>query len=261
MDEILTISSSTASGKVYVDKVTVAGVTAASQAIEAAASVSSSILSRKGVDGFLGLAFSSVNQIQPAQQLTFFDTIKHSLRYPLFAVTLKHRAPGSYDFGFIDSTKYIGPLTFVNVNASRGFWGIQATGYYVGSDRGSVTRALIDGIVDTGTTLIYVDASVTESYYNSLPGAQLDQQAGGYVFPCSTTPPDFSIIIGGVAQTVPGKLIVYTPTYQGSGMCFGGIQSNVGLGFTILGDVFLKSSYVVFMAHGSTPSIGFAKQA
>lgn len=253
--------SSGASGEVYADQVTVGAVTATSQAVEAATSVSTSFLDRKGVDGLLGLAFSSANQVQPVQQKTFFDTVKSSLGSPLFAVSLKDGAPGAYDFGFIDSSKHSTPIVWVDVDSSRGYWGFQATGYSVGASTSSVTKTNIDGIVDTGTSLIYVDDSIVESYYSKIPGAELNQSAGGYVFPCSATPPDFSIIVGGAAQTVPGKYVNYSPVSQGQGMCFGGIQSNIHVGLTIFGDVFLKSTYVVFSNPGSNPRLGFAKQA
>lgn len=116
-------------------------------------------------------------------------------------------------------------------------------------------------VVGNGTTLIYIDDSIVESYYSKIPGAELNQSAAGYIFPCSATPPDFSIFIEGATQTVPGKYINYSPTDQGSSMCFGGIQSNAYVGLTIFGNVFLKSTYVVFMDPGSNPRLGFAKQA
>ena len=60
--------------------------------------------------------------VEPKAQTTFFDTVKSQLDAPLFAVTLKHQAPGSYDFGFIDHSKYTGDLTYADVDSSQGFW-------------------------------------------------------------------------------------------------------------------------------------------
>jgi aspergillopepsin I len=38
----------------------------------------------------------------------------------------------------------------------------------------------------------------------------------------------------------------YAPTDNSGTTCYGGIQSNAGIGFSIYGDVFLKSQFVVF---------------
>jgi hypothetical protein len=248
-----------ASGKVYADKVTVAGVTATSQAVEAATSVSAQFAQDQNTDGLLGLAFSSINTVSPTPQKTFFDTVKSSLAKQLFAVNLKYHAAGTYDFGFIDSTKYTGAITYVPVDNSQGFWGFSATGYKVGSS--AAVRGEIDGIVDTGTTLIYVDDSIVDDYYSNVDGAENDSNQGGYVFPCSATLPSFSITVGGVAQTVPGRFINYSPVSSGSSTCFGGIQSNSGVGFNIFGDIFLKSKYVVHDVSTGSPRLGFAQQA
>ena len=74
-------------------------VTATSQAVEAATSISSAFISDKDNDGLVGLAFSSINTIKPKQATTFFDTVKSSLNLALFAADLKKGAAGSYDFG------------------------------------------------------------------------------------------------------------------------------------------------------------------
>ena len=88
-----------ASGIVYTDKVVIGGVTATRQAVEAATSVSASFTSNRDSDGLVGLAFSSINQVQPRQQLTFFDTVKPTLAKGLFTVDLKAGEAGSYTFG------------------------------------------------------------------------------------------------------------------------------------------------------------------
>jgi aspergillopepsin I len=58
---------------------------------------------------------------------------------------------------------------------------------------------------------------------------------------------------------LPSEHLNYMPATRDNATCFGGIQSNNGLGFAIFGDVFLKSQYVVFDSEG--PRLGFAAQA
>ncbi|KAF4302444.1 putative aspartic endopeptidase pep1 protein [Botryosphaeria dothidea] len=246
-----------ASGVVYADKVTVGGVTATSQAVEAATSVSSSFAQDTDNDGLLGLAFSSINTVRPQSQTTFFDTVGSSLAKKLFAVTLKKGAPGSYDFGYIDSSKYTGDIVYTSVSTANGFWEFKPTAYAIGS--GSTVSASIDAIADTGTTLLYLPSSVVSAYYRQVSGAQNSATYGGWVFPCSASLPSFTLVIGGQKRTVPGSYINYAPA-SGS-TCFGGIQPDTGIGFSIVGDIFLKSQYVVFDASTSTPRLGFAQQA
>jgi aspergillopepsin I len=161
--------------------------------------------------------------VQPQPQKTFFDTVKSQLNKPLFAATLKHNAPGSYDFGYIDSSKYSGTLAYTTVDNSQGFWSFTADSYSVG---GSGSGGSITGIADTGTTLLLLDDTVVSAYYSQVQGAQNSQSDGGYVFDCSTQLPDFSVTIAGYQAVVPGSLINFQPTIQGGSSCFGAIQSN-----------------------------------
>jgi aspergillopepsin I len=119
-----------ASGDVYTDTVNVGGVTVTTQAVEAAQSISAQFQQDTDNDGLLGLAFSSINTVTPKSQTTFFDTAINEgvLSENLFAVDLKKGAPGSYDFGFIDSSKYTGDITYTDVDSSQGFWGFTSSG-------------------------------------------------------------------------------------------------------------------------------------
>ncbi|CRG86996.1 aspergillopepsin I [Talaromyces islandicus] len=245
---------SSAKGSVYKDVVTVGGVTFDKQAVEAASSVSSEFTQDTSIDGLLGLAFSSINTVSPTPQKTFFDNVKSSLDKPLFVAILKHNAAGSYDFGFTDDSKYTGEIAYTDVDSSQGFWSFTADSYSIG---GEDAGSSIDGIADTGTTLVLLDDDVVEAYYDSIDSAQYDDSQGGYVFDCDADVPEFAITIGDYTATIPGEYINFASA--GSNTCFGGIQSNSGIGFSIFGDVFLKSQYVVFDASG--PQIGFAAQA
>ena len=241
-----------AAGDVYADQVVVGGVTATSQAVEAATSVSGQ--SFTGSDGLLGLASSSINTVTPDKQTTFFDTVKATLADPLFTATLKKGQPGSYDFGYIDDSKHTGDINYVDVDFSQGFWQFDTGSYTIGKQSGDNFGS---AIADTGTTLLLAPDQVVTDYYGQVQGSKNDQQAGGYTVPCDADLPDFTIEIGSSQATVPGSLINYAP--NGDGTCFGGIQGNQGLGFSILGDIFLKSQFVVF--DGGKNQIGFAPQA
>ncbi|RHZ70323.1 hypothetical protein CDV55_107602 [Aspergillus turcosus] len=247
---------SSASGDVYLDYVSVGGVTVTSQAVEAAETISSEF-QQDPSDGLMGLAFSSINTVQPVQQSTFFANVQSSLASPVFCADLKYEAPGVYDFGFIDSSKYTGSITYTPVDNSRGYWGFTASGYAIGS--GSTVSTSISGIADTGTTLLLLPNSIVKKYYAKVSGATNSASYGGWVFPCSATLPTFTTVINGYKAVIPAKYLNYAPVTTGSSTCYGGIQSDSGIGFAIFGDIFLKSQYVVFDASG--PQLGFAAQA
>jgi aspergillopepsin I len=59
-------------------------------------------------------------------------------------VTLKYHAPGTYDFGYIDNSKFQGQLTYTDVDNSQGFWMFTAGGYGVGD--GAPNNNQISGI-------------------------------------------------------------------------------------------------------------------
>ncbi|KAK6844213.1 hypothetical protein PG995_014323 [Apiospora arundinis] len=248
---------SSSSGDVYTDVVNIGGLTVQNQAVEAAQQVSNSFSSDSSIDGLVGLAFSSLNTVQPQAQKTFFDNAKSSLAQPLFTADLKHQAAGTYNFGYIDNNAYTGKITYTNVDNSQGFWGFTSSGYQVGSN--SFSQTSIQGIADTGTTLLYLPSSVVKAYYGKIQGSQNSNSAGGYVFPCSANVPDFTFGVGSARITIPGSFMNFGQVSSGSNQCFGGIQSSSSIGVNIFGDVALKASFVVFNG-GSSPKLGWASK-
>lgn len=246
---------SSASGNVYTDVVNVGGTSVTGQDVELAETISSEFASDES-DGLLGLAFSSINTVTPNQAQTFFANAESGLDAPLFTANLKKGEPGSYDFGYIDSTQYTGDITYTDVDNSQGFWGFTSSGYAVGS--GDAVSESIPAIADTGTSLLLLPDDIVSAYYAQVSGSQNSNSDGGYIFDCTATLPDITLTIEGYGAVVPGSYINYAPVSDGSSTCFGGIQSNTGVGQSIFGDIFLKSQFVVFSDAASGPQLGFA---
>ena len=197
--------------------------------------------------GSLGLA--------PVAGTFFSNAVAQGLSPALFTLNLKKGAVGTLSFGAIDASAYTGSIAHVSVNTANGFWEFTASGYAIGSTA-FVTLA-IDSVVDSGTTLLYLPAAVVTAYYRQVSGAANSATYGGYVFACSTTLPSFTLGIGSYRAVVPGSFINYAPVDDTGTTCFGGIQPNTGIGFSILGDIFLKSQFVIFQGPVN-PTIGFA---
>ena len=198
-----------ASGNVYSDTVSVGTTQVTGQGVETAESVSSEFEEDTDSDGLLGLGFDSINTVTPTPQKTFFFNALPNLAAPLFTADLMKGAPGSYDFGFIDSTKYTGSITYVPVDTSMGYWQFTGAGYAVGSS--AFVSSSIDAIADTGTTLLLVPQALVTAYYKQVSGAKYDASQGGYVFPCSDTLPSVTLGIGSYDAVVPGSYDAVVP--------------------------------------------------
>lgn len=131
-----------------------------------------------------------------------------------------------------------------------------ASGYAIGT--AATVSTSISGIADTGTTLAYLPAAIVKAYYAKVTGSSSSSSVGGYIFPCTATLPSFSFVVGGVTITIPASYMNYGQIDTGSSSCFGGLQSNTGIGLTIFGDVALKSAFVIFDQTATTPRIGWA---
>ncbi|KAK3721107.1 hypothetical protein LTR37_003397 [Vermiconidia calcicola] len=237
---------STASGSVAYDSVNVGGVVAKKQAVELAETISSSFLETADMDGLLGLAFSTINTVQPQQQKTFFENVMDELEKPLFTADLEEDTSGTYEFGTIDVSKYTGEIHYAPISTGNGWWEFESQTYTVGSNEKQCVRCS-PTIADTGTSLVLMDNDVVEGYYNQVNGAQYDPTNYGIIYPCSASLPDFGIAIGSsYTAVIKGSDMTYAEI--GDGTCFGGLQTNDGAGVNIIGDVFLKQYFAVFDA-------------
>jgi aspergillopepsin I len=250
---------SSASGLVYQDKVTIGGLTVANQAVQTAANISTLFMHDGSKDGLLGLGFSRGNTVQPARQPTWFENIRPRLDKPLFTSTLKRHGPGTYDFGYIDESKYTGPLFWTNLaGKAPAHWDFFPGAVLAGNSLFINQRFL--AIVDTGTSLWYMPDEIVDDYWKSIKGATFKDNR--WVFPCKSNLTDIIVLIGDGTVTVPGINMNYSKVRGlGSTMCVGGLQRELpGLGYSIFGDVFMKGQFIVHYSEERGRSrLGFAK--
>lgn len=200
-----------AEGIVGTDVVNIGGAQVKAQAVELATAVTQSFVDDIATDGLLGLAFSAINTVQPQQQKTFFDNVKSSLAEPLFTADLRAGANGAYEFGHIDTTKFTGDLTFVDIDNSQGFWQFTSDKFAVDGKKAQTSVAGNQAIADTGTTLLLADPAVAVAYYSQIDGAQNDQQQGGFTIPCASKLPDLQLAVGDAMATVKGSDLSFAP--------------------------------------------------
>ncbi|KAF2799012.1 acid protease [Melanomma pulvis-pyrius CBS 109.77] len=248
-----------AAGTVGTDVVNIGGVTVENQAVELANAVSRSFVQDTNTDGLVGLAFSKLNTVndgvKKTPQKTFFDNVMPNLDLPVFTADLDPDGTGVYEFGKIDSSKFVGDMAWIPVNASSGFWQFDSAKFAVDGVE-MKNAAGSKAIADTGTSLLLVDQEVADAYYAKVTGAQNNAQVGGFIYPCSAKLPDISVAIGSTYMaTIPGNQVTFATVDDANTTCFGGVQGNGGAGLQIYGDTMFKAQFVAF--NGGNQSLGF----
>ena len=243
------------SGVVFRDVVKVGPVIAEKQSVQSATIIQPEV----SADGIVGLASSLLNTVKPVKQKTLFDTLEPTLQRKVFAANLKPKGTtGSWDFGYIDKSKYTGEIAYAPlVNGSK-YWEISVNEYAVGE--GSFGNATVGSvIVDSGTSLVYLPSAVVEDYYSKIEGYEYTQ-GESHVFPCNSTVPDFHFKIqGGAILSILGKDVNFAVYDRAKGTCAGAIASQLKSKYSILGSMFMKNYYVIHSREEEgSPKMGFA---
>lgn len=181
-----------------------------------------------------------------------------TLDLPVFTADLDPDGTGVYEFGKIDTSKFQGEMAWIPVQAASGFWQFPSTKFAI-DDKVFDNPVGSDAIADTGTSLLLVDQEVAEAYYSRVQGAELSQQAGGFVYPCDAAMPDISVAIGdSYMAKIPGEQVTFTAVDDTNTTCFGGVQGNQGAGMQVFGDTLFKAQFVAF--NGGNQSLGFGQK-
>jgi hypothetical protein len=167
---------------------------------------------------------------------------------------------GELTLGGTDSSKYSGEITFfpqLTSGDASPYWGIAISSFTYGS---TTLASSGSGIVDTGTTLIYIPTSAYNQFL-SATGGQTDSSSGLAAF--STAPTEnFGVTFGSTTFTLtPSQYLIPTAQYSFFGLNEGTFYSWINDGGssgvdTIIGQKFLENYYSVFDTTNS--QIGFA---
>lgn len=174
---------------------------------------------------------------------------------------------GSILFGGIDTKKYTGNLTRLNVQPDHNVYThftVAMTSIVASSSSGTdaltSTELPIDAVLDSGTTLSYLPDNLASQLWNEV-GAYYDGNYAMAVLPCSYATHEGNFTFGFGGSDGPeivvsmDELVVdltngYQPEfssgiYKGELVCEFGIQ-NYSSDVYLLGNTFLRSAYVVY---------------
>jgi hypothetical protein len=239
--------------------VSLGGLVINNQAIELASNLSDQFLQSTG-DGLLGLAFGTINTVQPTPVKTPVENLISEAKVPtsaeLFTAKLgswrdtneADKGEGFYTFGYIDQDTVTASgqsVVYTPINSANGFWQFASAKTTVNGK--AVTQSSGNSaIADTGTTLALVSDAVCKAIYGAIPGAKYDSENQGWVYPENTTLAKLPVVtfaVGTHQVTIQKEDLGFASI--GDGNIYGGIQSRGSMTFDILGDTFLKSIYAV----------------
>lgn len=259
------------SGEEYTDKVTFGGLSVQSQSIGSATRASGF----SGVDGIFGLGPVDLTQgtvSNAATVPTFLDNLykQGSIPSEVLGVYFEpesgsdsNDSNGELTLGGTDGSKYSGAISYVPTlksGAAAPYWGVSIASFTYGS---TVLASGATGIVDTGTTLIYIP-SAAYSKFLSASGGKTDASSGLAAFAKKPTA-NFGIKLGSTTFALtPDQYLVPQAQYGVFGLSSGKYYAwitNGGTGGvnTIIGQKFLENYYSVYDT--TNARIGFAKAA
>ncbi|KAF9094850.1 hypothetical protein BGX23_001493 [Mortierella sp. AD031] len=214
-----------------------------------------------GISGLVGLMPNSpVLSAVPPLATIFKDKL---LDMDVFSVyltsSLKQNQGGSFLFGGIDTTKYVGLLNQVPVSTASG---VREGMWYVDADNAFAGDTPVAGytsspwLFDTGTSFIAVPTSFAEAFHSNIPGSAYSSTDGIYVLPCRGTK-SFGVSFNGIKYEVPYSDYVATAG-GGSSLCVSLVMPLGNYEMYILGDPFLRQVYAVYDFTPGANRIGIA---
>ncbi|KAL2138427.1 hypothetical protein VTI28DRAFT_6791 [Corynascus sepedonium] len=208
--------------------------------------------------GNLGLNIDRKGMVtEPNRLPTWFETIIPSLDEPLWTVDW-HRSTqtGQFQFGFIDSSKYVGDIAYGPVTTDGGLWTIEVQGVGAGYDDANFHNKKFEVVVDTGTGGGTISRAVADLYWRGVPNAKWDDGWDNYLYPCDQILPDFVIqLADGRKIGIPDEAL----RWKGENGWCATVLAVGGEDNTLWGGNWIQNFFVVFDWGNSR--VGFARKS
>ncbi|EPT04072.1 hypothetical protein FOMPIDRAFT_1046540 [Fomitopsis schrenkii] len=240
---------SQASGPIYTDDVSVAGISVTSQYLSAVTSESGNLVGGPA-DGLMGMAFPALSQLDAN---------------PFFWTAIAQDAVSSGEFGFYlaetgselylggsDDSKYSGNPEFHDITSTTGFWQIGGASLII---NGKTVASGFDTIIDSGTTLMYGPPDAVSSAFDAVSGSS-SLGNGMYGFDCS----DFPTVAVTWGDNTYDISDAFNLGNTGNGVCeaaLGGQDLGLGSNTWLFGDTIMQSLYTIFSVDNN--AVGFAE--
>ncbi|KAI9437839.1 acid protease [Lactarius psammicola] len=243
---------STVSGEQFTDTVTLAGFKATRQRLGAATVYSTGFQPDQfPADGLLGMGYQSISSYGASP--VFQSLVSQGqVSIPEFSFYFAESGSELY-IGGTNQNLFTGCFTYMRVT-TRGYWQGSFDDISV---NGKTVVSRTDAIIDTGTTQVIGDTQSVQAIYAQIPGST-DAGSGTWTIPCDFNTP-VSITFSGKVFEISASTFNLGPESSGSSTCIGGFGAVDGLGFWIVGDVFLQNVYTTFDLGNNR--VGFASLA
>ncbi|KAJ8099369.1 aspartic peptidase domain-containing protein [Lipomyces tetrasporus] len=212
------------------------------------------------VDGILGLSASDL-QINGNPSVIAVLARDGLISREVFAIDLGTEDDldgGSMSIGGVDTSRFTGDISFVDVANDQGLWIVAIDDCYVNGEAEGFSDKL--ALIDTGTTLILIPSDDALQIHKDLVGSNGIVRTDGtnYVIACNTTT-ELAFGFGGVRWAVNSSDYIGNPL-DGDGNCLTNIQgvSVNGTSTWLMGASFLKGIYTIYDKQNMR--VGFASR-
>lgn len=227
--------------------------------------------------GLIGIGYASNEaSIETAQTIypnlpvaMMEDGLINTIAYSLWLNDLGSSS-GSILFGGIDTAKFVGNLTRIDIQLDQGeknftefavtLTSLEATSSS-GTDILTSDKLPLDAVLDAGTTLSYLPQDLSDKVWEEV-GAEYDAESALALVPCSYSSHSGHFTFGLAGSDGPrinvtmdelvfdlsegGPSKFSSGPHKGKQSCVFGIQNQTSAPPYLLGDTFLRSAYVVY---------------